>query len=115
MCFEHKGKGVMIGDPSPQAPNTHIPQAPVGRLICGHGRMENKMETTVVYWGYIGIMEKKMETTVVYWGYIGIMEMKMETTIFAWFEENFQIVVSSLARSESSSTRSDNTDYRDVC
>ena len=30
------------------------------------------METTIVYWGYIGIMEKKMETTIVYWGYIGI-------------------------------------------
>ena len=32
------------------------------------------METTIVYWGYIGIMEKKMETTIVYrglyWGYI---------------------------------------------
>ena len=27
--------------------------------------MENKMESTVVYWGYIGIMEKKMETTIV--------------------------------------------------
>ena len=39
------------------------------------------METTVVYWGYIGIMETKMETTMVYWGYIGIMEKKMETTI----------------------------------
>ena len=26
--------------------------------------MEKKMETTVVYWGYIGIMEKKMETTI---------------------------------------------------
>ena len=24
------------------------------------------METTVVYWGHIGIMEKKMETTVVH-------------------------------------------------
>ena len=23
------------------------------------------METTIVYWGYIGIMEKKMETTIV--------------------------------------------------
>ena len=34
------------------------------------------METTVVYWGYIGIMEKKMKTTVVYWGYIGIMNGK---------------------------------------
>ena len=32
------------------------------------------METTMVYWGYMGIMENKMETTMVYWGYIGIME-----------------------------------------
>ena len=39
------------------------------------------METTIEYWGYIGIMEKKMETTIEYWGYIGIMEKKMETTI----------------------------------
>ena len=31
--------------------------------------MEKKMETTIVYWGYIGIMEKKMETTIM--GYIG--------------------------------------------
>ena len=27
--------------------------------------MEKKMETTVVYWGYMGIMENKMETTIV--------------------------------------------------
>ena len=50
------------------------------------------METTLVYWGYVGIMEKKMETTtIVYWGYIGIMgyigvihgimEKKVETTV----------------------------------
>ena len=32
------------------------------------------METTIVYWGYIGIMVKNMETAIVYWGYIGIME-----------------------------------------
>ena len=25
--------------------------------------MEKKMETTIVYWGYMGIMENKMETT----------------------------------------------------
>ena len=31
--------------------------------------MEKEMETTIVYWGYIGIMEKKMETTK---GYIGL-------------------------------------------
>ena len=30
-----------------------------------------------------GIMEKKMETTIVYWGYVGIMENKMETTMMA--------------------------------
>ena len=29
------------------------------------------METTVVYWGYIGIMEKKMETTIAYMGSYG--------------------------------------------
>ena len=28
--------------------------------------MEKKLETTIVYWGNIGIMEKKMETTIVY-------------------------------------------------
>ena len=28
--------------------------------------MEKKMETTIVYQGYIGIMEKKMETTIAY-------------------------------------------------
>ena len=37
--------------------------------------MEKKMETTVVYWdyigGYMGMMENKMETTIVYWDYIG--------------------------------------------
>ena len=42
--------------------------------------MEKKMETTIVYWGYIGIMEKKMEATIVYWGYIGLMEKEMEMT-----------------------------------
>ena len=28
------------------------------------GIMENKMETTIVCWGYIGIMENEMETTI---------------------------------------------------
>ena len=28
------------------------------------------METTVVYWGYLGIMDKRMEPTTVYWVYI---------------------------------------------
>ena len=40
------------------------------------GIMEKKMETTIVYWGYIGIMEKKMETTIVYWGYIFIQQCR---------------------------------------
>ena len=29
------------------------------------------METTLVFWGYIGIMEKSMETTIVFCGYFG--------------------------------------------
>ena len=28
------------------------------------------METTISYWGNIGIVGKKMEASVVYWGYI---------------------------------------------
>ena len=28
------------------------------------------METTIVYWGNIGIMDKKMESILVYWGNI---------------------------------------------
>ena len=55
-----------------------------GENILVLGIMENKMETTIVYWGYIGIMENKMEATIVYWGYIGIMENKMEATIVYW-------------------------------
>ena len=43
--------------------------------------MENKVETTIVYWAYIGIMEKKTETTTLYWDFMGIMENKLETTI----------------------------------
>ena len=29
------------------------------------------METTVVYWGYVGNSGKNMEATVACWGYIG--------------------------------------------
>ena len=29
----------------------------------------------------MGIIEKTMETTIVYWGYIGIMENRMEAAI----------------------------------
>ena len=36
-------------------------------------RMDNKMETAIVYWDYIGIMQNNMETTIVYWGFMGII------------------------------------------
>ena len=32
--------------------------------------LENRMETTVVYWDYIGAKENEMETTIVSWGYM---------------------------------------------
>ena len=53
----------------------------IGYILGFIGRMEKKMETTIVCQGYIGIKAKKMETAIVYWGYMGIMEKKMETTI----------------------------------
>ena len=31
------------------------------------------MEIAIVYWGYIRIMENKMEATIVYCGYIGLI------------------------------------------
>ena len=35
------------------------------------------METTILFWDYIGIMENKMETTIVYLGYIlGMAELR---------------------------------------
>ena len=40
------------------------------------------METTLIYWGYIGIVENKLESIVASWDYIGIMENKMETIIY---------------------------------
>ena len=42
----------------------------VAWLTVGDKLMENSMETTIIYWGYIGIMENKKETALVYWGYI---------------------------------------------
>ena len=48
------------------------------------------METTIVYWGNIGIMKKKMETTIVYWGNMAIMEKNMETTIVYWVLAPYQ-------------------------
>ena len=38
------------------------------------------METTQIYWGYIGIMENKTETIIVYWDYFRRMQNKIETT-----------------------------------
>ena len=46
------------------------------------------METTIIYWGYIGIIEQKMETTIICWGYIGIMENRTETTILGLYRDN---------------------------
>ena len=48
------------------------------------------MDTTIIYWGYIGKMEKNMETTIVYGGYVGIMEKKLETTIVSTVGCQFQ-------------------------
>ena len=60
-----------------RCPQKTLQKEPYYYSILGLYRDNGKeMETTIVYWGYIGIMEKKMETTVVYWGYIGIMEKK---------------------------------------
>ena len=30
------------------------------------GITEKKMETTIVYWGYMGRVQKKLETTIIY-------------------------------------------------
>ena len=35
--------------------------------------MENKMETTTVYWSYNGVVERKMETTIVSRGMIDVL------------------------------------------
>ena len=40
--------------------------------------MKKTMETTLVYWGYIGIIEGKMETSTVDWVYI-LFAMLMPT------------------------------------
>ena len=34
--------------------------------------MENEKETTIVYWGYIGIMENKIETIIVNYSILGL-------------------------------------------
>ena len=43
---------------------SRIPPQEAGGLSRFGERMEKKLATTVVYWGYIGIMEKKMETII---------------------------------------------------
>ena len=65
-----------------------------GRNIIGQARLAcmgniGLKEGNVEISGFIGLMEKKMETTILYrgyilglyWCYIGIVEKKMETTI----------------------------------
>ena len=42
---------------------------------------ENKMDTSILYRGYIGIMENKIGATILYRDYIGVLlENKMKTT-----------------------------------
>ena len=43
--------------------------------------MENKMETTIVYWGYIGILEKKMETTICNPMYFSLLDRRSSYSI----------------------------------
>ena len=51
------------------------------------------METTIVYWGYIGIMEKKMETTIYYTksgrDYLLILELSLLWWIVAGGQPGF--------------------------
>ena len=42
------------------------------------------METTMVYWGYIGVMENDMETTIQYWGYIQVFNIALFCPPGAW-------------------------------
>ena len=34
------------------------------RILEFVGRIEKKMETTILYWGYVGVRERRMETMV---------------------------------------------------
>ena len=38
----------------------------VHRILMRYGIMEKKVETTIVYWGYIGKMEEKTEANIFY-------------------------------------------------
>ena len=50
----------------------------VAWLTFGDKLMANSMETTTIYWGYIGIMENEKETALVYWGYIGSPQVQWQ-------------------------------------
>ena len=43
--------------------------------------MEKKMETTIVYRGYIGVMEKKTETTIVYRDYMAYFILTLQAQL----------------------------------
>ena len=49
--------------------------------MCGDNGKENGNYYSILGL-YVRIMEKKLETTIVYWGYIGIMEKKMDTIVY---------------------------------
>ena len=58
---------LILGNPRVELGKAHdkITKAIVSGSPCyGPGIIEKKMETTVVYWGSIGITEKIMETTI---------------------------------------------------
>ena len=44
------------------------------------GKANKARQKTWTWNSGVDLMEKKMETTIVYWGFIGIMEKKMEAT-----------------------------------
>ena len=53
------------------------------------------METTTGYRGYIGIMERNMETTKVYWSYIGEKEMETIIVGFRVYAKRLRVQVQS--------------------
>ena len=43
-------------------------------FLHGLGRLQCHRLAICISWVFLGITENKMETSIVYWGYIGIME-----------------------------------------
>ena len=45
--------------------------------------MKKKMETTIEYWGYVGIMENELETTIVYCSALDFLAIAVMTPLQA--------------------------------